>query len=101
MEHGILGVVCLIAIWFAYKKDREAREISVEKDELHKAHATQLQEVQHEHKNEMMALEERYITKAETWMQQYHDNARGQTDALSSLSDVLADMERNRPPTAS
>ena len=96
LEYGLLGVVALAALWFALKKDR-ALTISVdEKDALHKHYSTRMEKAAKEAKAEIIALEERYITKAETWMQQYHANAGAQTDALAALATLIADFERQR-----
>lgn len=78
LEHGLLGVVTLIALWFAFKKDREATA-------LHEAHAESTAALNATHKSEMEALQERYITKAETWMSKYHEMADSQNEVLISL----------------
>lgn len=96
LEYGLLGVVCLVALWFALKKDREAKALSEEKDELHKHYSERMEKQATDTKSEIIALEERYITKAETWMQQYHANAGAQTEALAELAGLIADFERTR-----
>jgi hypothetical protein len=78
LEHGLLGVVSLIALWFAYKKDREAVA-------LHESHAERVTLLNADHAAEMKALQERYISKAETWMGKYHEMADGQNEVLISL----------------
>jgi len=85
LEYGLLGVVALAAIWIAWRKDRENKTLHEEKDEMHNAHAQQLETLVTDHKSEMMALEERYITKAETWMQQHHELARAQNEVLVAM----------------
>lgn len=85
LEHGLLGVVALMAIIFAIKKDREVTNVVAEKDALHAVHAERLQEIAAENKAEMLSLEERYITKSETWMEKYYDLAVSQSDTLASL----------------
>ena len=85
LEYGLLGVIALAAIWVAWRKDRENKEMVEEKDALHAAHATRLETLITDHKSEMMALEERYITKAETWMQQHYELARAQNDVLVAM----------------
>ncbi len=78
LEHGLLGIVTLIALWFAFKKDRENVA-------LHKDHAAATDAMNKEHKLEVTAIQERYITKAETWMAKYHEMASSQVDVLSAL----------------
>ncbi len=85
LEHGVLGVVALLAIWFAIRKDREVASVVAEKDALHGAHAAAIAELNLTHKAEMEALQERYITKAETWMSKYHEMTDSQNDVLISL----------------
>jgi ABC-type nickel/cobalt efflux system permease component RcnA len=85
LEYGILGLIALLAIWFAWRKDRDNKTLNEEKDELHKEHAVQLGTITSDHKAEMMALEERYITKAETWMQQHYELSRAQNEVLTSM----------------
>lgn len=78
LEHGLLGIVTLIALWFAFKKDREVSD-------LHETHATRTAEAVTLHAAEMKAMQERYIAKAETWMSKYHEMAESQNDVLISL----------------
>lgn len=85
LEYGILGIIALAGVWIAWRKDRENKALHEEKDELHTAHAERLETLVTDHKNEMTALEERYITKAETWMQQHHELASAQNELLVSL----------------
>lgn len=85
LEYGVLGMIALLAMWVAWRKDREFNDLTKEKDALHKEHAERLETLTTDHKNEMMALEERYITKAETWMQQHHELARAQNEVLTAM----------------
>jgi len=85
LEYGVLGIIALLAMAVAWRKDRENKTLNDEKDELHKEHAARLTTLAGEHKSEMMALEERYITKAETWMQQHYELSRAQNEVLTSM----------------
>jgi len=78
LEHGLLGVITLISLWCAFKKDREVPA-------LHAAHAEETVVRNSEHASEMKALQERYITKSETWMTKYHEMTDGQNEVLTSL----------------
>ena len=85
LEYGILGMIALLAMYIAFRKDRENLALHEEKDALHTAHAERLETLVTDHKNEMTALEERYITKAETWMHRHHELASAQNELLVSL----------------
>jgi hypothetical protein len=69
LENGLFGVVAALAISFGWRmyRDRIASE---------KASQERIDKLTKDHQLEMQALEQRYITKAETWMQQFHDLAR-------------------------
>lgn len=79
LVYGPLGVITLLAIFVAVQKDRELtkdRKSFLDKQEcLAKAH-----------KEEMHSLEERYVTKAESWMQQYHELAHSMNAVAEALS---------------
>jgi membrane protein DedA with SNARE-associated domain len=64
---GILGIVALISLYVAGYLYRE------------------LKEERGRHSKEMRDLEERYVTKAETWIGKYHDLSSSITSALQAL----------------
>lgn len=73
--YGPLGVMCFIALMVAWQKDKD---LKTERQEYQK----KLEEMAKAHQAEMNVLEERYITKAENWMNKYHE-----------LATVLAELE--------
>jgi hypothetical protein len=78
LVHGPLGVMALVAGWIAWRMYKDNAK-------LREDHNERLVKLTEDHKNEMKALEERYITKAETWMAQYHELARAQTSVMDSI----------------
>ena len=77
LQSGLLGAVTLIALL-------AARKLYLDLANSRKAFDERIDKLHTEHKAEMKALEERYITKAETWMQQYHDLAK----TLAEIADA-------------
>lgn len=78
LVHGPLGVMAMVAGWIAWRMYKDNGKLRDEQKET-------LAKLHEDHKNEMKALEERYITKAETWMAQYHELARAQTSVMDSI----------------
>ena len=68
LVYGPLGVVALVSMWVAVRlyRDREAERAL--------------------HKQELKDFEQRYIGKAETWMEKYHELAKSLKDVLESIS---------------
>lgn len=90
LVYGPLGVIALVSLWVSLKMYRDLTKERADFLAKHEALTSQcraeVQELARLHKEEMHALEERYITKAETWMQKYHDIAA----ELSAVADTLA-----------
>ena len=78
LEYGLLGAITLGSLWVAAKMYKRGDSIREETQQ-------RLEEKDKEHAAEMQALQERYITKSESWMQQYHEQARAQTEVLQSM----------------
>lgn len=78
LVYGPLGAMALIAGWIAWRIYRDNAQLREE-------HKNTIMKLTEDHKHEMKALEERYITKAETWMAQYHELARAQTSVMDSI----------------
>lgn len=71
--YGVLSVVTAIAITWAVMKDRAIAALHLKVGLTQKEHNEKLEKLAEKHKDEMSTLEERYITKAESWMEKYHD----------------------------
>ena len=68
LTQGILGAVALILMWVVVRLYNER-----EKERgLHQA--------------ELKACEERYLSKAETWMEKYHELAKSLNTVLESIT---------------
>jgi hypothetical protein len=80
--YGPLGIFCALSLGFAYQKDRALAKAP--KDFLDKQEALAKQ-----HKEETQALLERYITKAETWMNKYQELATSQHAVIDAIQDKL------------
>lgn len=77
--YGPLGIITLLMIIVTIQlyRDREADR---------KAHTAQLAAERAEHTAQMKVMEDKYVTKAESWMQKYHDLADAQNKVLDSLT---------------
>ena len=73
---GILALVGLVAAVWMF------RLVIAER----KAHTVEVQKLNEENRKALIAWEERYIAKAETWMQQYHELAKSMNAVLESLT---------------
>lgn len=76
--HGPLGAIAVLAMWWAFRKDREANAIRDSKD-------VELKALHDQYKAEQKALQDRYVEKAESWMNQYHGLNREQTAVIAAL----------------
>lgn len=79
-SYGLLGVVSALFGAWALSKDRQLTKERLQYMEKLEAQAAA-------HKAEMHALEERYITKAETWMTKHHE-------LMASMNDVMDRLEK-------
>lgn len=62
-DYGAIGLIAIVALGWAYRLYRDLQK----------------------ERQRMDALRERYITKAETWMNKYHDMAKAQTSMLEAF----------------
>ena len=81
---GILALVGLVAAYWMF------RIVTAER----KAHAVEVQKLNEENRKALIAWEERYIAKAETWMQQYHELAKSMNAVLESLTKRRDNQDR-------
>ncbi len=79
LVYGPLGLVALISLLAAVRfyRDKEAAT---------KEHAETLATERDQHTTEMRVMEERYFTKAETWMEKNHELAASINQVLESIS---------------
>jgi hypothetical protein len=66
-ESGVIGLVAVIALRWAMRMYQD------------------MQKMQKAHQQAMEALRERLITKAETWMEKYHELAKAQNELLDAI----------------
>ena len=84
--YGPLGILALVGMLVALHlfrvltAEREARAAEVK--ELN----AENRKLNEEHKRALVEWENRYIAKAETWMQQYHELAKSMNAVLESLT---------------
>lgn len=78
-SYGLLGVVSALSIAIAVSKDRQ-----LTKERLQ--YMEKLEAKDKAHADEMHALEERYITKAETWMAKYHELMGSMNEVMEQLT---------------
>lgn len=69
LQYGLLGAITLAAGYWAWRKDREARVTA-------DACQAKLEKQAAEYQVEMTKLADRYILKAESWSDKYHELAR-------------------------
>jgi len=68
LDYGAFGITTLVALLMTMRMYRD-REVE-----------------RKQNREEMHALEERYITKADTWMKQYYELQSRMTDLVETLS---------------
>jgi len=68
LTQGLLGIIALILMWVVLRlySDREKERAA--------------------HKLELRNFEDRYISKAETWMEKYHELAKSLNTVLESIT---------------
>lgn len=79
LVYGPLGLVALVSLLAAYR-------FYLDKEKANKEHAETLAAERDQHAQEMRAMEDRYITKAETWMEKNHELAASINQVLESIS---------------
>ena len=82
LVYGPLGVIAFLALAVALQKDRELTK--ERKEFLDKQESLMAQNAQ-----EMQELEERIVTKAETWMNKYHELATSQNATITALKGLV------------
>lgn len=80
--YGPLGIMCLLFIIIAIRKDMQ---LTKERER----HDKTILELTDKHKVEMHALEERYVTKAETWVAKHQELATSQDETIKSLKGMI------------
>lgn len=80
--YGPLGIICCLALWFAWKKDQALQKYQLEQ-------LKELRDQDERHKKEMLSLEERYISKAETWMNKHYELNEGLKAVVEGLKDLI------------
>ena len=79
LVYGPLGLVALVSLLATVRFYRD-------KETAAKNHAATLATERDAHAKEMRAMEERYIAKAETWMERHHELAASINQVLESIS---------------
>lgn len=85
LDYGLAGAVAVLAILFALRKDRQATAAKNQVIEIQQVHADEVAVLNKDHKAQMVALEERYVTKSESWMGKYYDLA----EAAVTVTDAV------------
>ena len=85
LGYGVLGVVAVLAVLFARYKDKEAKAAQKTLEDLHASYQAKLEASNQAHRVEIEALLERYISKAETWMEKFHEHARELRVLISAI----------------
>jgi choline-glycine betaine transporter len=79
LVYGPLGLICLIMLFIAF---RLYKDLTTERER----HTKEMNAMRDNHAQEMRELEERYVTKAETWMDKNHELAKSINQVLESVS---------------
>lgn len=79
LAYGPLGLFTLIALFVAWRKDKELTD-------ERKEHQKRMDEKDKAHQLEMNVLEEKYVSKAETWMAKYHELSTAQNETIEELT---------------
>ena len=89
LGYGVLGIVSVLAVLFARYKDREARRVEeksqVQLAALHTLYQERIEATSKDHRVEVEVLLERYISKAETWVEKYNEMARELRVLISAI----------------
>jgi len=93
---GLLAGVCLLAaVRMFLLLSKERARFDADLKEQISAHQKEVREQDASHASELKALEERFISKAETWMQKYHEMASSQDATIKGLKN-LVDVYRDK-----
>jgi Tfp pilus assembly protein PilN len=82
LVYGPLGVIAFLAIMVAVRKDMELTK-------ERQAFLTKQEELMSKHQVELQSLEERFISKSETWMTKYHELATSQNATITALKGLV------------
>lgn len=88
--YGPLGIICailIVAVVYMYRAldaERKARDEQAAK-----------------HQQDMLVFQERYITKAETWMKQYYDQADAHDETLRATKELFDQVMKMQQQGAS
>ncbi len=90
---GILALIGLFSAGYMFKTlTAERRTCTLETkshldqmERIGKAHDDQIERITKEHKTEIRALEERYISKAESWAQKWHEESNANFALIEEL----------------
>ncbi len=85
LQYGVVGAVAILALLVAFRLYKDTKAAGQARLDDAKAHNEALVKLAADQKNEMKALEERYITKAERWMEKNYDLAR----ELAQIAELL------------
>lgn len=85
IAQGLPGAVALVALWWAWKKDRDSRNDRKELTERIDKMFSELQKLAQDHGEEMKDLMERSVARSETWMDKYHELSRALTATVQAI----------------
>lgn len=85
LQYGVVGAVAIAALWVAWRMFKDYKAQTEARLADSKTHTDALATIGRDHANEMKALEERYIAKAEKWMEKNYDLAR----ELAQIAELL------------
>lgn len=89
LAQGILGSVallCLAGLIYLFRLLTAERKTHIDQlERLVTTHKTEIVQLATAHKSEQKILEERLVSKAETWMSQYHESNKAQTAVLTAM----------------
>lgn len=83
--YGPLGIICallILAVGYLYISCQNER----------RQHEADLKAERDKHAQEMGVFQERYVTKAESWMKQYFDLASAQDDTMSAQKELFEQL---------
>ena len=90
LVYGPLGLFCALALAGYIQKDRTM--VKMQKEFLEKQEAlsasflAEQKALMKSHKEEMTQMQDRYVTKAETWMDKYRERSEALENLIQALS---------------
>jgi hypothetical protein len=82
LEHGVVGIFAALFIYLYVHKDKALQALQASFD-------LRMKEKDEAHAKEMNALMERHLTRSESWMAKYQENAQAQTKAITAIASNL------------